>query len=168
MSYEKPHLAVSDFAVGVQSVNRATDNNQALFDQFDANHSTGLRGGGPSDAFLQLGQHDDPLISRTVAQYIVDTALSTPALVAVTGGSMLHPTPPERLGTGQWRIYVSSPRFVSAKATPRSSAAVDRACSVRVVNDASGPHLIVTTWNIGAGAPADFDFDLAFWSEGLI
>lgn len=167
MSYVKLHKVVSDFAVGIQSVNQAIDNNAAKYDQLDLGHSMGLRGGSGSDAFMSPGQHDDPVIARTVLQFAIDTTLTTPIAYALTSGPLLYDVA-ERVATGQWRIYVTTPQIIGAKATPRASATADRACSARVVADIGSPYVVVTTWNIAGAAPADFDFDLVLWSEGLI
>jgi len=165
-SYVKLHTVVSDFAVGVQSVNQAIDNNTALYTLLDLNHSMGLRAGGPNDPFLQPGQHDDPLIARSVFSFSVD-ALSSTGLLTLLGGQMMSGSA-VRLGTGSWQIFVSTPQFFYASATPRAASAADYVTNTRLVYDPSGPWIWVTTWNAAGGTRADIDFDLAVWAEGLV
>lgn len=165
-SYVKLHLVVADFAVGYQSVNQAIDNNQALYDQLNAGHSTGIRGGAYGDPFLQPGQHDDPLVARTVLQVGVNTAVTPPTASAVTTGPMLYGQP-IRMDTGYWRIKVTTPQLVGAVATCRATGTVDRYATCRVVMDASGPYVDVSTWNIAAAAKVDCDFDVVLWAESV-
>lgn len=167
MSYVKLHKVVSDFAVGVQSVNQAIDNNQALFDQLDVGHSMGRRGSGQSDPFLQPGQHDDPLVARSAFQFVLDDTTATPTLQSFTAGAMLFDSP-EFLDVGTWRIYVTTPQIFAAVATARAAATGDYYAQARVVNDASGPYIVVTTWNIAASAVANMSFDLAVWAEAVV
>ena len=164
MAYSKPFTAVSDHAVGKQSVNRVIDNNQALYDQLDLNHSMGLRGGDANDPFLQLGQHDDPLIARSVFSFAVTAA---PSLLVLLGGPMLVGTP-VRIDTGTWMLRISTPTIFFAVATPRAASALDYFANARLVFDPAGPGVMVTTWNAGSGVLLDMDFDLAVWAEGLI
>ncbi|MBL8911648.1 MAG: hypothetical protein JNM17_13225 [Archangium sp.] len=163
-AYTKLFTTVSDHAIGKQSVNVAIDNNQALYDQLDLNHSMGLRGGDANDPFLQFGQHDDPLIARTVLSFAVTTA---PLLLTLLGGPMLVGSP-VRIGTGTWMLRIATPTIFFAVATPRAASALDYFANARLVFDPAGPGVMVTTWNAGAGVLLDMDFDVAIWAEGLI
>jgi len=166
MSYEKPFLTTSDHAVGLQCVNRALENTRAMYsDQFDPNHSTGINGLSYGDPFLALGQHDDPLVARTAADFAIDsTGLIAFALVSgpLVVGSV------EFMKAGQWRVYVSTPRITSAYACVKgATAGAARYASCRTVADSSGPYVVVTTWNVAGGVLANYDFSLVLYAEAV-
>jgi hypothetical protein len=166
MAFEKPFLSVSNHAVGLQCVNRALENNRALFEgQFNPNHSPGLGGGSIADPFLAPGRHDDPLVARSV--YMFDVS-SSGAYAALITGPFLNMAPPTRIQTGQWRIALNSNAVwlvkVQACLTGTSSGNA-RAVTCRVIADPNDNHIIVTTWNVSAGAREECDFTLVIYSD---
>ena len=168
MSYSKPFLTTSDHAVGFQCVNRAIDNNRALFfDYVEPKHATGRD---PADVFIGKGRHDDVLIARTVADFLFVTAtLATgpEQLFAEVSGPMIVGAP-VRMKTGQWKIYISTPQLFSAAATIKGATAGNsRQASCFVLVDSVGPYVIVSTWNVSGGVLADYDFSLVLWSRGV-
>ena len=163
--YTKLHLVCQDFAVGKQSVNTALDNNQALWERLDKRHATGTQA---NDAFLGPGRHDDVLIARTVADFsVVDGPDGSQLLFALLSGPLIFETP-VALGTGQWKIYVTTPTAFSAKATIKGasvSKAREATCLVR--GDAAGPYVVVSTWDVEGLALAAYDFSLVLWAQGV-
>lgn len=170
MSYLKLPKTTSDHAVGFQSINQAIDNNAALLAAFDARHAIGVGGNSPYGFPTRaVGRHDDVLIARSVADFAVDTSLPTPTLVALLAGPIFGALFYTRLGTGQWRIYVSSAQRIAAVALMKSSASVDYKANCYVsYAPTTGPSVTVSTWNINSGstpALADINFSLAVWTE---
>jgi hypothetical protein len=166
MSYEKPFLTTSDHAVGLQCVNRALENNRALYsDQFDPGHSAGVGGLAYGDPFLTPGKHDDPLVARTAADFAIDAT----GLIAVelTTGLMVF-GPPTKLKTGQWQILISTPRIFNAYAIIKGpTAGVARYATCFVSSDVDGPSVTVSTWNAAGGVLADYDFSLVIYAEAV-
>lgn len=163
MAYSKLFLTTQDHAIGFQSMNQAIDNNAALKDLYEAKHSLGVGGNSPYGFPLRsVGRHDDIVIARSVSRYGVDTSLAVPALTVLQPGSM--PSFAQRMGTGQWRIFVSTPQLFGAVALMESSASIDRKASVYPAYDpATGPQVIVTTRS--AWAEADLPFSLIIWAQ---
>lgn len=166
MAYEKPFLTTSDHAVGLQCVNRALENNRALLrEQLDPGHAITSSVG--VDAFLGLGKHDDPLIARTAADFQLDIGTLDTVAIALVSGPAIFGTP-IRLAVGRWKIRVTTPQLVSAYASIKgASAGVARHAACVVSGDLSGPFVAVTTWNVAGGAPADYDFSLVIYAEGV-
>ena len=168
MAYEKPFLSVSDHAVGLQCVNRALENNRALFeDQFDPGHSAGLGGTAQSDPFFSPGRHDDPLVARTVANFSVSTVVDE-ALAIVTGPFLFGA--PEKLDIGQWLIDINAAVVTKCYAVPlKATNGNPHAATCRIgTGDGGSSAVYVSTWDIIAGAPADIDFALVIFSEGVV
>lgn len=166
MAYEKPFLTVSDHAVGLQCVNRALENNRALYrDQFDPTHSVGVGGSSLGDPFLGPGRHDDPLIARTVADFTLDAAGAV-AVSLVTGPLIFDA--PTKVDTGQWVIYVTTPRLFSAVACIKgASIGAPRHATCHVSMDLNGPYVTVSTWDFASSARISCDFSLALWAEAV-
>lgn len=165
MSYEKGFLSTQDHAVGMQCVDRAVGNQQALFFTYlDTNHAVGT---GYNDPFMSPGRHDDVLIARTVADFYIDTTLVTPQAFVLVGGPMLF-SGAVRVDTGQWKIYVTTQAIFGAKATIRgASAGVPRDAMCFITMESAGPYVTVSTWNLNGGTLADYDFSLVLWSEAV-
>lgn len=163
--YTKLHLVCQDFAVGLQSANTVIDNNQALWERLDKRHAVGIQG---NDAFLGPGRHDDVLIARTVADFTVVSGPSGDDLLfSLLSGPLIFEAP-IALSTGQWLIYVTTPRPFTAKATIKgasASRARDATCLVR--SDPAGPYVVVSTWDVESVALAAYDFSLVLWSQGV-
>lgn len=169
MSYEKPFLTTSDHAVGMQCVNRALDNNTALFfDYFEPGHATGRD---PGDVLYGRGRHDDVLVARTVADflYISDPLIMTgaPTLYAEVSGPLIVGSI-VNIQAGQWKIRIGTPRIYSAVATIKGAVTATRSATCFVLIDSDSPYVIVSTWNVDSGALADYDFSLAIWSRGVL
>jgi hypothetical protein len=168
MPYVKLPTVVSDYAVGLQSVNQARDNGDALRDLYDLNHSLGIDGyaspTGPLGGLATVGRHDDKVIARSVFRFLVNTALPVPVAVPVVGGPLTY-APPVRLGVGQWQVRLVSQQLVGAVALVESNAVVDRKATCVVTNGSSGI-VTVSTWNVATPALADYDFDLIVWALG--
>lgn len=166
--YVKGFKTCSDHAVGLQCVNRALDNNQALFEQLDKRHSVGNRSFGSADMFLGPGRHDDVLIARTVADFtIVAGPGGTNIAFSLLSGPLIFDAPQE-LATGQWRINITTPTIFNAIATIKgATAGIARYATCFVRSDANSPFVIVSTWNVAGGVLAQYDFSLALWSEGV-
>lgn len=171
MSYSKLFTVCQDFPLGLQSANQAFDNNQALYDLYDAKHSFGIEGrntGGFQNPFRALGRHDDPLIARTTARFLVDTSTATPTARAVVSGPMLNLSTPVYLGTGKWRFFVYTPQLFGAIAQSEATSAVDRKATCLIeFNPAVGPAVSVATWGVSGGAWAgtNFDFSITLWAN---
>lgn len=169
MSYAKPFLTTSDHAVGEQCVNRAVDNNRALFfDYFEPKHTTGRE---PQDVFLGKGKHDDVLIARTVADFLFigDPLImaGAPCLFAEVSGPMVVGAAVS-LQAGQWKIRIATPQIYSAVATIKgATVSKPRAATCFVLIDALGPYVVVSTWDINGAALADYSFSLVIWSRGV-
>ena len=168
MSYLKLPKTCSDHAVGLQSVNQALDNNQALYEtQFDPGHRTNLGvtlGGWP----LPPGRHDDVLVARTAADFSIATiaGLGVTA-VALVGGPVIVDFP-DRLQAGQWRVRILTPRIFSAVATVKgATTGGSRYATTHVSGDSLGPYVTVSTWNVTGGTLDDYDFSLVIWAEGV-
>ena len=168
MSYEKPFLTTQDHAVGLQCVNRALENNRALYsDQFDPGHSTGINGLSYADPFLGPGKHDDPLVARTAADFILDTYATGAVALQVLSGPMIFGAP-QYVKTGQWDIYITTPRIFAAYACIKgATAGVARYATCFVANALDGPYVTVTTWNVAGGVLADYNFSLVLYAEAV-
>lgn len=170
MAYTKLFKVCQDAPLGYQSVNQAVDNNTALKDLYNEKHSIGVGGNNIYGVpLLNIGRHDDILIARTVAHFTVDTTAPTPTLSTTMSGPMFGSgVQYQRLGTGQWRLFVSTPQRFGATALCRSTASIDRKASCYVTyGGTSGPSIIVTTWEVDAGTfvETDLDFSLAIWAQ---
>lgn len=163
--YLKLPKTCSDHAIGFQSVNQALDNNIAIYEQLDKRHAIGNRS---NDVFIGPGRHDDVLIARTVADYqVVAGPGGTQLVFSLLSGPLIVGAPIE-LATGQWRINVATPTIFAAIATIKgATAGVSRSTSCFVLADANSPFVIVSTWNVSAGAMAAYDFSLVLFSEGV-
>lgn len=163
--YVKLFKTCSDHAVGTQSVNQALENNIALFERLDKRHALGTR---PNDVFIGPGKHDDVLIARTVADFtVVSGAGGTQLLFSLVSGPFIFDTPTQ-LASGQWRIDIPTPTIFSAIATIKgASLGIARHASCFVGADQLNPYVVVSTWNVAAGALADYDFSVAIWAEGV-
>lgn len=161
MAYEKPFLTTQDHAVGVQTINRALENNRALLeDQFDPGHSIGNGAFGSADPFLGPGRHDDPVISRTVLDVTI-----TGGVLRVNMSGPLIVFGVVRVATGQWQLRLSNRRLVSAFATIRGTSAGHARTATCIYTPLSttddgdaGPFLTVTTWHVVSSALEDADF----------
>jgi hypothetical protein len=166
MAYEKPFLSVSNHAVGLQCVNRALENNRALYsDQFDPNHSPGLGGGSVGDPFLAPGRHDDPLIARTVADFAYDATYGY--VITLVSGPMIF-SGAQRLAAGRYEVRVTTPRlFYAFAAIKGPSTGNPRTATCLVTSTNNGPKVTVSTWNVAGGVIADCDFSLVLFAEGV-
>jgi hypothetical protein len=166
-AYVKLFKVVSDFALGKQTYNQGLDNNQALRDQFNINHSTGIGGGAYGDPFLGPGRHDDSGIARTVADFQVDpnSLACVPLLVS---GQMIYASP-RRIKAGQWRVYVTTPRLFGAVATVKVSGASLHHATARINMLSGGPFVTVSTWDLSLNPPeqVDLPFSLVLWAEAV-
>jgi hypothetical protein len=168
VSYAKLFLTCQDHAVGLQSVNQAMDNQDALYAAIDSKHSLGVGGDSPyGQPTRALGRHDDILIARTVAHFSVDATPVVPRLAMSVGGPVLGNLAYVRLAVGQWRIYLSTPQLFGAVALMQSSASVDyKANCLTSYDPATGHFVTVTTWNIAGGPIAlDLPFSLVLWTQ---
>ena len=167
MSYLKLPKTTQDHCVGYQSVVQAVDNNAALLAAFDAKHSIGIGGNSPQGQPTRaIGRHDDILIARSVADFDVDTAPSTPVLVALLAGPNFGALQYVRLGTGQWRIFLGTPQLFAVVALMKSTASVDRKANCFLSNSPSiGPFVTVSTWDVSTAALADLPFSLVVWTQ---
>lgn len=172
MAYSKPFVVVQDFAVGVQSVNRLVDNNDAAHALWIAKHGQQddpqpLSLGEVANSF---GHHNDILIARSVSHMVVTTAADgTKYLVDETVGEMVRST--QRIGVGQWRIYLNSPDIYGAIATPVASSAQDYKMGCRAVAGTGTPpigvngYIDVSAWNVPTATRVDIDFSLVIWGR---
>ena len=169
MSYLKLFKTTQDHAVGVQSVNQASDNNDAMKDLYDAKHSLGVDGyntGGFSNPFRAVGRHDDQLVARTVARFRIDSTAVVPVASTIISGPMLSLSTALRMGTGQWRIFVYTPQLFGAVALIEGAPAVDlKATCLLEFNPATGPCVVVSTWDVASAAKADYGFSLILWAN---
>lgn len=169
MAYTKLFKVCQDAPLGYQSVNQAVDNNTALKDLYDAKHSLGMGGNNIHGVpLLNVGRHDDILIARTVAHFVVDSSTSTTTLTTTMSGPIFGSALQyRRIGTGRWQIYISTPQRFGATALCRSTASTDRkATCYASYSNSEGPSVYVTTWTIGAGwGYADLDFSLTIWTQ---
>lgn len=169
MSYLKPPKTTQDHCVGYQSVVQAIDNNAALVTAFDARHSIGVGGNSPIGVPAQrLGRHDDMVIARSLAEFDVDTSFPTPILVPIILGPSFGQFVHTRLAVGQWQIFLGTPQLFAGVALMKSTTSSDRkATCYQVSSTTTGPSLIVSTWEIDAGAwaMADLSFSLVVWTQ---
>ena len=166
MSYVKLFNVCSDFALGIQTLNQAIDNNKALLDQFDLRHRVD-RG----SSVFPPGKHDDPLIARSVADYYVSTSNGVTTAAPFFAGQFISAAP-VRIGVGQWRIYLYTRTIVSAIATvkePWGDFPYHATVSIGSYNSVNFCH--VNTWALGV-PPADetptatdLSFSLAVYAE---
>ena len=167
-TYVKLFKVVSDFALGKQTYNQGLDNNSALFDQFDAKHSSGIRGGAYDDAFLGPGRHSDARIARSVADFYVnpDTLGMDSVLIS---GQMIHGAP-VRVKAGQWRIYVTTGRLFGAIATIKTTGTAPKMATARMSMMSGGPFVTVSTWDLDLSTveQVDLPFSLVLWAEGVL
>lgn len=166
MSYVKLHKVVSDFAVGVQSVNQALENNRSIFSQLDYKHSLGAGGLAAGDPFLGHGKHDDLMVARTVADFTIDTSTTTPRAYPLVSGLLVFEEP-EFIDAGTWRVWITTPRLFGAVAQVKATGTADRYACARVYMSASGPFVVVSTWNIAGAAKENFDFSLVLWTRSV-
>lgn len=166
MSYEKPFLTVQDHAIGLQCVNRALENNRALYaDQFDPNHSVGVGGLAYGDPFLTPGQHDDPLVARAAVDFAID-ATGRVAIALMPSPSIIGEV--EFVKTGQWRVNITTPRIFSAYAVIKGATSGNaRYATCFVTFGIDGPSVIVTTWLVAGGVLATYDFSLVVYAEAV-
>ncbi|HEY0882163.1 MAG TPA: hypothetical protein VGD87_11560 [Archangium sp.] len=166
MSYLRLFKVTSDFALGFQTLNQALENNRALYEQLDAKHSVGNTAFGSPDPFLGPGKHDDFRVARTVADFAIDTTTPVPSALSKVSGPMI-------LGAvtyivdGLWKISMTSPRLFGAIASVRATATADRWAQCRVYQDTQGPYVLVSTWDVGSAALANYDFSLVIWAQGV-
>jgi hypothetical protein len=169
VSYLKLFKTTQDHAVGVQSINQSSDNNDAMRDLYDAKHSLGLDGyntGGFNNPFRAVGRHDDPLVARTVARFRIDSTAAVPVASTIISGPMLALSTPLRMGAGQWRIFVVTPQLFGAVALIEGAPAVDLKATCFVeFNPATGPCVVVSTWNVASAARVDYNFSLILWAN---
>lgn len=167
MSYEKGFLTVADHAVGLQSVNRAIDNNQALFDAVRLRHAYGVdgRNTGSTRLLQGVGRHDDILIARTTSRHLIRNGNTSRAeIISPIQGLLLGR--PTRIDTGQWRFPVGTQQIFGGVALAEAASALDyKACCLVAYSPATT--ITVATWAISAGAfiPYDFDFSLTLWVQ---
>jgi hypothetical protein len=166
VSYQKLFKVTSDFALGLQTLNQALDNNRALYQQFDAKHSTGLSGAAFGDPFLGPGKHDDFLVARTVADYEIDESGTTPRALQLVGGALIFDSP-EWITDGVWKIYITTPQLFGAVATVRHNATGDYSATARVVFDTQGPFVVVNTWDISSPTRINIGFSLVVWAQAV-
>ena len=174
MAYEKPFFVTQDFALGIQSVNRAIENNAAARTLWTARHGYDESNRPALTAQEQVkafGAHNDILISRSVSAFTVG--------VADDGSSYLQPRvegrlvrQTQRLGVGQWRVFLSPTDIFGAVARCYASAALDYEAVCRIVSGtgagtslALGGYVDVDTWDISGGARVDTGFSLAVWAR---
>lgn len=172
MSYTKLYTVVQDHAVGIAQVNGANANGEAIKDFYGVRHGLGIGQFNPTGTVITgdiVGKHNDVLISRTVADFDVDTTLVVPALVPLVSGWILGASLfSQRMAEGQWRIFLMTPGLFQAVALLKSTASVDRkATTYNVFDPQRGPGVIVTTWEQDAGtwAKTDLPFSLVFWAQ---
>lgn len=172
MSYTKLYTVVQDHAVGIAQVNGANDNGEAIKDFYGVRHGLGIGQFNPANAITGaiVGKHNDLLISRTVAEFDVDATLASPELTPLLIGPLLGTNfVYAKIQTGQWRIFMSTPRRFAAVALLKSTASVDRkATCFNVFDPQRGPSVIVTTWeqDTGTWVKADLSFSLVLWAQG--
>lgn len=169
LTYVKLPKAVSDYAVGVQSVNQALENNIALYDQYDLRHSVGVGvpGSNSSDPFLGPGRHDDWLVARTSADYEVDASGPTVVAYGVISGPLIVGAP-EFVTDGTWRIYVATPTLYGVVATIKAAATGDKYAQCRLTPDLEAPYISVTTWDVASGALDNLSFSIVLWAENVV
>ena len=167
-TYVKLFKVVSDFALGKQTYNQGLDNNRALFDQFDAKHSSGIGGTSRDDPFLGAGRHDDSGIARTVVDFRVDPD-SLRLVSRLVSGQMLNGEP-VRMKAGQWRIYVTTPQLFGAVATIKTTDTAPKMVTARVSLASSGPYVTVSTWDLDLSTveQVDLPFSLVLWTEAVV
>lgn len=171
MSYLKLFKTTQDHAVGTQSVNQASDNNDAMKALYDAKHALGVDGyntGGASNPLRSVGRHDDPLIARTVARFVVDVSPATPVAFTIVSGPILRFFTSSRIGAGQWRINVPTPQLFGAVALVEAAATADRKATCLIeFNPVTGPCVVVSTWEDSGGvwSTTDLDFSLVLWTD---
>lgn len=172
MAYNKPFAVCQNFPVGIQSVNRLIDNNQALYDLWTKKHGTrddGRPSLTPFDYATSFGVHNDILIARQVLHFEVKTWLDgTKYLNETTASRVINYV--TRLGTGYWRISFSAYGLYAAVGAAYATSVVDRKVMVRTIPGQLPPagtsgYAEVSTWNVATPARLDFDFSLVVWSE---
>lgn len=172
MSYVKLFTTVSDHAIGIQSVNQAVDNSQALYDHLDLRHAVEAGAISGGDISLQAGKHDDIRIARTVIDLRVDTATSPTRLIQLVSGRLVGGTI-VRLATGVWKFPVTSNSMIGVVGTAKSAAVGYRHVGCTVSSEGGGPsfpartYITARTWNILTGAPEEFDFSLVIWAPSV-
>lgn len=172
MSYTKLYTVVMDHAVGIGQVNGANANGEAIKDFYGVRHGLGIGQFNPTNAITGaiVGKHNDLLISRTVADFDIDSTLASPELTPRVIGPLLGTNfVYAKMVTGQWRIYIATPRRFAAVALLKSTASIDRkATCFSVYDPLRGPGVIVTTWDRSGGswAKTDLSFSLVLWAQG--
>lgn len=168
MAYSKPFTATQDFAVGVQSVNRLIDNNDAARALWIAKHG---QTDDPAPLTAQqlarvFGAHNDILIARSVAHFTVELASDgSYYLETQVPGRWVRST--QRIGTGQWRIYLATQDIYGAIATPVATSAQDYKAACRVVSGVGtlSGYVDLSLWNVPTATRVDIDFSLAVWGR---
>jgi hypothetical protein len=169
MTYVKLPKTVRDHAVGFQSLNQANDNGEAVLDIYELKHlvPTSATAGSPFWQRNVPGKHNDILIARATADFFIDsTSGITPSLGASLSGGIFGTIAPQRIGTGQWRIYLATSQNFFCVATPRATTGVERKATCFISSGPSGSLVIVSTWERAPSwARTDFNFSLAVWGE---
>ena len=154
MTIVKLFTVDDDFSLGFQSVNRAMQNNDDMWDAF------GLEHGVPS------GIHATEQIARGVANFYIDCSpwFATPRCLPVLKGR-IPKIEPTRIETGRWRFKMPNNNLIGAIATcSNTDLSVPYYATTFVDQDAVGQFLIVTTWDASIWTKVDCDFSLAIWA----
>lgn len=167
MSYVKLFKVVSDFPLGFQTLNQGLDNNAALYAQLDLRHSVLGATTGPWNGMLEPGRHDDALIARTAADFYIDASTPTTWAFSLITGPMIYNSP-TRLGVGQWKVYMNTSQIVGAVACVKGASSQARQATCLMQLASGRPYVIVSTWNMAAGALADYGFSLVVWSHTTV
>jgi hypothetical protein len=169
MAYEKGFKVTQDFALGIQSVNRAIENNEVLFSSWTSKHSNGIDGVSQPGLGFQFGRHNDILVARSVTHYTVETDTGGGLYLQFdpdVRGALTSTYQPVALGTGQWRIYVQSPNIFGAVATPAATSAAYKATCRAVSSPGGASYVDVSVWNVPSAAlAADVGFTLVVWAQ---
>ena len=170
MTYVKIPKTVRDHAVGYQSVNQANDNGEDLLTLYAAKHAVpGKTATAGANFWVRnfAGKHNDTRIARATADFFVDsTSGVTPALGARMSSGIFGGLAPQRIGTGQWRIYLATSANFFCVATPRATTGVERKATCFISSGPNGSLVIVSTWErTPSWTRTDFNFSLAVWGE---
>jgi hypothetical protein len=118
MAYVKLPRASVDYEVGLQTINQARDNAEALRDAWGAKHGLSSPGLGFSRAtglWPYFGRHNDPRLTRGVLRARIGGSLTNGVTVSATSTSQCF-TSLARQAAGRFRITVGGLGYFRAHA----------------------------------------------------
>lgn len=168
MAYSKLPKVIQDYSLGKETINQANANNDQLREAYASKHGP-FSGAGASSVWAKPGQHNDPLVVRTVlrVQYQSYGFAAYPFVIA--SGPGLPSVGAELLG-GSGRLTLSVglnnlKAMITAEQTSNTPVRIPRWNYTTPTTAAPVRGLNIWLWQLTAGefSLADYDFEVLLW-----